>query len=243
MPRKKKKSVESARKRTAVYIDGYNLYYGRLRGSAYKWLDVVALSDSIIRIQDPTSSVDAVKLFTAHALATFATHGQDSVIAQQSYHRALRQLYSDRVQITLGIHSFDKTGTLLPVFIEGTPYDREHRARVWKLEEKQTDVNLAIAMYRDASKGLFEQQVVVTNDSDAEPTLKAIREDFPHITIGVITPIRPPSAGRFRSISASLERHAHWMRRYILDAELAAAQLPAHVPTNKKPIRKPPHWC
>ena len=43
-------------------------YYGRLRGSAYKWLDVVALSDSIIRIQDPTSSVDAVKLFTAHAL-------------------------------------------------------------------------------------------------------------------------------------------------------------------------------
>ena len=242
MPREKKKSVESARKRTAVYIDGYNLYYGRLRGSDYKWLDVVAFSDLVVRIQDPQSSVDVVKLFSAHALATFATHGRDSVIAQQSYHRALRHLYSSRVQIILGIHSFDKTGTLLPVFTAGAPYDRERRARVWKLEEKQTDVNLAIAMYRDASKGLFDQQVIVTNDSDAEPTLRAIREDFPQITIGVITPIRPPSEGRFRSISASLERHAHWMRQHIRDDELAATQLSPHVPTNKKPIRKPPHW-
>ncbi len=30
-------------KATAVYIDGYNLYYGRIRGTAFKWLDVVAL--------------------------------------------------------------------------------------------------------------------------------------------------------------------------------------------------------
>ena len=27
---------------TAVYIDGYNLYYGRIRGTRYKWVDLVS---------------------------------------------------------------------------------------------------------------------------------------------------------------------------------------------------------
>ena len=229
--------------RTAVYIDGYNLYYGRLRDSDFKWLDVVALFESIIKVQHSNASVNAVKLFTAHALAKFATHGQDSVIAQHAYHRALQARYPDRVEITLGSHSHDKTGTLLPTFTPGAPYDRNLRSRVWKIEEKQTDVNIAIAMYRDASKGLFDQQVICTNDSDAEPTLRAIREDFPLITLGVITPIRPASDDdRARSISASLKRHAHWTRRHILDAELAAALLPDQVPTKKKPIKRPVHW-
>jgi uncharacterized LabA/DUF88 family protein len=238
----KKKSRGSKTKRTSVYIDGYNLYYGRLRDSPHKWLDIVALFDQIIKVQDPRSSVDAVKLFTAYALAKFATHGQLSVVAQQSYHRALQLKYPERMHITLGNHSHDKAGTLLPEYVAGQPYDRLKRARVWKIEEKQTDVNIAISMYRDASKGLFDHQVIVTNDSDAEPTLKAIREDFHHVTLGVITPIRPLGTGGSRSISASLEKHAHWMRRYILDSELAAAQLPPHIPTNKKPIRKPDHW-
>jgi hypothetical protein len=32
---------------TTVYIDGYNLYYGALRGTPYKWLDVVRLFETI----------------------------------------------------------------------------------------------------------------------------------------------------------------------------------------------------
>jgi hypothetical protein len=37
--------------RVGVYVDGYNLYYGRLRGSAFKWLDTVkllAISDELL---------------------------------------------------------------------------------------------------------------------------------------------------------------------------------------------------
>lgn len=30
--------------RTNVYIDGFNLYYGAVKGTPYKWLDVAALS-------------------------------------------------------------------------------------------------------------------------------------------------------------------------------------------------------
>jgi len=35
--------------RTYVYIDGFNLYYGALKGTPYKWLDVKALFKAILR--------------------------------------------------------------------------------------------------------------------------------------------------------------------------------------------------
>lgn len=230
-------------KKTAVYVDGYNLYYGRLRGSAFKWLDMPALFDALLNTQDPTSVVEAVKFFTAPALGSFASHGQDSVDAQDSYHRALAHRHPRRFSIKLGNHSMDRKGALMPAFVDGQPYDRQRLTRVWRIEEKKTDVNIAMAMYRDACKGLFDQIVLCSNDSDAEPALEALREDFPAIVIGLVTPVRPPAEGSAqRRFSVSLAAHAHWTRRYILDEELAAAQLPDIVPTRKKPVRKPGHW-
>ena len=35
--------------RTYVYIDGFNLYYGALKGTAHKWLDINALFRNILR--------------------------------------------------------------------------------------------------------------------------------------------------------------------------------------------------
>ena len=238
-------SMETASRRTAVYIDGYNLYYGRLRGTSHKWLDVVALFEQILKIQDPGSTLAAVRFFTAPALARFAAHGQASMVAQQSYHRALEARHPALFSITLGTHSFDNSGTKLPTFVPGQPFDRDVRSHVWKLEEKKTDVNLAMAMYRDAAKGRVDQVVLCSNDSDAEPVLEVLREDFPALIIGVVTPAQPqPDAGGriHRGISTSLAAHAHWTRKYILDDELARAQMPLRVPTRKKPVDKPAHW-
>ena len=30
--------------RTRVYIDGFNLYYGAVKGTSFKWLDLVELA-------------------------------------------------------------------------------------------------------------------------------------------------------------------------------------------------------
>ena len=241
----KDNQVETVSRRTVGYIDGYNLYYGRLRGTSYKWLDLVALFQHILKVQDPEGTLDAVRFFTAPALARFASHGQASMIAQQSYHRALEARHRDRFSITLGTHSYDNSGTKLPTFVPGQPFDKHVRSHVWKLEEKKTDVNLAMAMYRDAAKGRVDQVVLCSNDSDAEPVLKALREDFPALIIGVVTPVHPPpeAGGRIhRGISTSLATQAHWTRKHILDDELASAQMPPRVPTRKKPIDKPAHW-
>jgi uncharacterized LabA/DUF88 family protein len=227
-----------------VYVDGYNLYYGRLRGTAFKWLDLVKLFDDLLIQRDQHEELAKVYLFTAPALATFATHGNASVEAQAAYHRALKAKYDDRFEAIYGTHSFDKSGTLLPVYVQGQPFDRTQRTRVWKLEEKKTDVNLALRMYRDACQGLYDRMILVSNDSDAEPALEALRSDFPHIMRGVVMPIRPVISGTaaHRRPSGSLAKQADWTLSHLSDAVLAAAQLPDIVPTRKKPIRKPAHW-
>jgi uncharacterized LabA/DUF88 family protein len=227
-----------------VYVDGYNLYYGRLRNSAFKWLDVVALFDSVVARRDQKEQIVRLRLFTAPALASFATHGAASVNAQSAYHRALLAKHPERFEIVYGKHSYDRSGTLLPSFVEGQAYDRTVRLRVWKLEEKKTDVNLALRIYRDACKGLYDRIIRMSNDSDAEPVLQALRQDFPHIMIGVVIPIPPPTPGEptHRRISGSLSNQADWMMPHLTDEQLREAQLPDHIPTRKKPLRKPPHW-
>lgn len=229
---------------TAVYVDGYNLYYGRLRGTAWKWLDLVALFERLLHEQNPASALVNLRYFSAPALARFATHGRSSVEAQQDYHRALLRVHAPRLSIRLGTHAFNRDGTLLPRFQPGGGFIRNDRVRVWLLEEKQTDVNLALAMYRDAAAGAFGQLVLCSNDSDAAPALEAIRSDFPGITLGVVAPRRPPTPTirAHRSASLALSTHAHWTRHHLLDDELERAQLRRIVPTGRKPIIRPAHW-
>ena len=47
-------------KRTIVYIDDYNLYYGLLKGATYKWLDLMAFVKSLLRSDH---EIVAVKYF------------------------------------------------------------------------------------------------------------------------------------------------------------------------------------
>ena len=48
---------------TIVYIDGSNLYYCALKGTAHRWLDIAAMSKAIL----PTSChIQAIKYYTAH---------------------------------------------------------------------------------------------------------------------------------------------------------------------------------
>ena len=48
--------------RTYVYFDGFNLYYGALKGTPYKWLNLVKLSNSLL---PPQYTVNKIHYFTA----------------------------------------------------------------------------------------------------------------------------------------------------------------------------------
>lgn len=223
--------------KTIIYVDGYNLFYGCLKHSQDKWLDLwKLLAGNILYAQDPESQVVRIKFFTADIRAKVASRGQAAQNAQHAYHRALEQMYSGRIQIIKGYYSLEKAHLL--AFRE--PPDKEHRVAVWRLEEKQTDVNIALDAYRDAAKGSAEQFVFVSNDTDLAPALLAMREDFGQsLRIGVIIPVRSTN---LRPGNQQLSKHANWTRHHITDAELSASQLPDKVPTNKKPILKPEYW-
>lgn len=227
--------------RTIVYIDGYNLYYSRLKGTPYKWLDIAALfRDQILRPQDPGAQLIAIKYFTSPVKANYARHGEASTHAQTQYHRALESREPGLVQIIKGFHIFEPTS--LPVHQEGLAPSKADVARVWVIEEKQTDVNIALQAYRDAARGEADQLVICSNDSDMEPALSMIREDFPVIKIGLVMPLQENSGTEGRVPNKRLTSLAHWVRRYIRDEELAKSQLPQHVQTKKKPASKPCHW-
>lgn len=227
--------------RTIVYVDGYNLYYGRITGTPYKWLDIPVLFQDILKVQDPSTVLEHVKYFSAPALANFSRRGADSANAQTDYHRALETKHPSTFSKILGKHSF--THDYAPLVVEGQKPDKDNRVLVWKVVEKKTDVNLAMAMYRDAAKGALDQLVLCSNDSDAEPALEAIRNDFPNLRIGIVTPRRPPSSDGERVISTSLSSWADWTRSHITDEELEKAQLPTNVrSTTGKIFKKPMHW-
>jgi hypothetical protein len=42
--------------RTFVYVDGFNLYYGAVKGTPYKWLDIQRLSELLL----PGHSVESI---------------------------------------------------------------------------------------------------------------------------------------------------------------------------------------
>ncbi len=225
--------------KTTIYIDGYNLYYGALKDSAYKWLDVVRLFSHIANDNNPKTGNVSVKFFTAPILSRLATHGDLSQKSQNDYHRALSRLYPNDFEVVAGYFSISEGW--FPK--HQNPIDRKDTVKAYKLEEKKTDVNIALHLYRDLLKGHCEQAVLVSNDSDLVPALEFIQEDFTDKYIGVVMPrIQKVGERDNRPYNVKLSNLADWTRGYITEEELGLFQLPDLVPTKRKPIIKPNYW-
>jgi hypothetical protein len=228
--------------RTTCFVDGYNLFYGLLGGTQYKWLDLQALLTHILRVEDPSSTLEAVSFFTSGVKPSLATRGIASKEAQDTY---LRALIARGVHVFYGRHQLESGKA--PRFIDkNTPASRANLVEIWKLEEKETDVHIAISMYRLAARQSalppeqrIEQLVLVSADTDMTPALRAIHEDFPELRLGVILPHRE---GIQRTVPGSLKQYAHWMRNVVTNVELAEHQFPPRVSTRKKPADKPDYW-
>ncbi|WP_311970458.1 NYN domain-containing protein [Pseudomonas baltica] len=228
--------------RTACFVDGYNLFYGLLANSPYKWLNLPSLLAHILHVEDPANTLHGISFFTSGVKPALATRGIASQHAQDTYIRALK---AKGVEVLMGLHQIESGKA--PRFIDKkTPPSRAEQVEIWKLEEKQTDVHIAISMYRLAVRQMtlpeekrIQQIVLVSADTDMTPALRALRDDFPELRLGVILPHRE---GVKRTVPGSLKQHAHWMRHVITNDELANHQFPERVPTLKKPAYKPDYW-
>jgi len=57
------------------------------------------------------------------------------------------------------------------------------------VEEKQTDVNIAIYLFRLAVADSYDKAIIISGDTDLTPAVKAVQATFPTKQIGVVLPI------------------------------------------------------
>jgi hypothetical protein len=208
--------------RTNVYIDGFNLYFGCLKHTAYKWLDVAELC----RLSLPAHyHVGRIRYFTA--LVSARPNNPHSRLRQQIFLRALAT--TPKLDIHYGTFMPKKHFRPLATPVPGLPPFVE----VLDSEEKGSDVNLATYLLYDAFNGEYDAAVVISDDSDLAEPIRIIRHDPKfrrHVT--VLSP-----RGKSRVLSSVATRF-----RQIEPANLQAAQFPPTLTDVNGIIRKPPLW-
>lgn len=225
--------------RTHVYIDGFNLYYGLLRGTPYKWINLEALCDQLL----PKNTVEKIYYFTAKVDAR--PEDPDQPVRQQAFLNALQTL--PRVEVHLGnflssvvaqpaVETNPATGGVLRV--AGKPVLKRDAAgavileRVLKSEEKGSDVNLAAHLLRDAYMGNCECAVVVSNDSDLLTPIRMAKTDC-NTVIGLVPPRSKGSIELKALADFKIDPRVHI---------LVNSQFPDQVPSPTGQITKPANW-
>ena len=206
--------------RASIYIDGFNLYYGALKNTTYRWLNVARMCSLLL----PHHSINQIKYFTARVKSR--PGDPDMHIRQQVYFRALQTV--PNLTIIEG-HFLTKPCRMALV----TPIGGQRTVEVIKTEEKGSDVNLAAHLINDGYKNLYELAVIVSNDSDLIEAVRIVRSDL-SLDVGVFNPHR-------RNPSVALRQSATFFRP-IRSGVLAASQFPPIMQDANGTFHKPNSW-
>ena len=207
--------------RTTVYVDGFNLYYGALKGSRWKWLDLAKLFETVLQSHH---DVQLIKYFTARVSGT--QNDPSKPQRQDVYLRAVQQF---RPQVKIYYGHFLSHPVRMPL---SRPQSGKRTVEVVKTEEKGSDVNLAAHLVNDAWLDAYDCAVVVSNDSDIAEAMRLVKEHHSSKRIGLLLP-------RTGSPSRQLRKHADFTRP-IRTGAVENSQLPDLIPGTN--IRKPEAW-
>ena len=207
---------------TSVYVDGFNLYYGALKRTRFKWLDLRRMVEQVF----PNDEIGEVHYFTATVEARRGDEGAPQ--RQQTYWRALRTLEG------LFIHE----GTFRPRTIRRPLASSLEGALefvdVRHVEEKKSDVNLATRLVADAGQQKYQQAVILSNDSDFDQALKCVRDEF---GLRVVL-LNPDIDGRTqRDIARSATSVKRLWKRHVRDS-----QFPSQMQDTQGEFHRPAAW-
>ncbi|MCK5320276.1 NYN domain-containing protein [Candidatus Parcubacteria bacterium] len=234
-------------KKACVYIDGFNLFYGILKGSKSKWLDL----EKLCKFYYPKYDIARISYFTA--LVKERKDNKESPVNQQIYLRALQTLPSFRK--TLGsfqenivrrplvsknkkgirqkvlISFFDLFDKMMPL-ANGDNYPKPQYALIKKTEEKGSDVNLGISLVSDAYKNQFDIAVVISNDSDLSGALRIVKNELGK-TVEILNPY-PTTNKKLQRASSNI--------KYIYKKVLPKLQFPNELTDKVGKFHKPKSW-
>jgi hypothetical protein len=201
------------RRRAAMYVDGFNLYHAidEMDRSYLKWLDLKQLA----RVIAPRSEVIRKVVWCT----AFRPQGRGKIQRQQLYYEALKArgvtcLVGHFVTHADGCNACGHTWTVST--------------------EKQSDVNLALAILDDAHENKFDICYLVTTDGDHAATARFLKERFPEKKLVIVAP-----PGRRQNKTLLEWADAQVSLEY---DHLYSALLPAVVNSPDGPIQRPPSY-
>jgi uncharacterized LabA/DUF88 family protein len=206
--------------RTIAYIDGFNLFYGSLKGRAWKWLDLCAYFE---RTLPPECKLVKVKYFTARVSGI--PGNPDGPKRQDVYLRALREHLGARFEVVEGHFKFSSSRAPLAE-------DPTQRVKVLKTEEKGSDVNLAVELLNDAWLDVFDCAAVVSNDADLARAMQLVKQQRAKRVV-----LYTPGAPKRRPLNELKQWSHHQVG--VLENDLAVCQLPNPTPGG---LTKPVGW-
>ena len=202
------------KERVAVYVDGFNLFYGmRSKGwRRYYWLDLQKLAENLLR---PYQSLETIRYFTASLLDDTSKANRQAI-----YLEALQTLPC------LSIHH----GYFQPKEVTCRKCGNVRRT----YEEKMTDVNIAVALLGDAHDNLFDTAMIISADSDLVGPVGAVLDRYPAKRVIAAFPPDRKSKHLRQVVSASFT---------IGRNKLRASQLPDQVTrADGFVLRRPMSW-
>jgi len=206
--------------RSIIYVDGFNLYYGAVKDTkGKKWLNL----EIFFRRLRPHDDVRAIKYFTTLVDGCASGH-------QEAYLLALSTLPT--VEVIYGKFK----PKMVRCGVKACSWTGERWFRV--LEEKRTDVNIAVTMMLDVLEDNCDRLVVVSGDSDLVPAISTIKALAPGKQITVYVPARNLIRGAAVEIRAAADKH-----RTLPNDLIAKSQFPATIRDGKGGyIQRPQDW-
>lgn len=157
-----------AQERVICFVDGFNLYHAihHLKTPYLKWVNLWTLASVFIR---PKSQ----QLNAAYYFSAYADWLPDAKSRHLRYVKAL---------VAAGV---------TPVMGKFKQKDRKCSKCGYKWqshEEKETDVNIALALLNLAYQNKYDRAFLISNDSDLAPAIHMVKACFPHKHITTIVP-------------------------------------------------------
>ena len=200
-----------------IYIDGFNLYYGAVKGTRYRWLNVAEMC----RLLLPHDHLHQIKYFTA--LVHPRPHDPGQLTRQQTFLRALRTIPN----LTVILGSFLTHDVMMLLAPPASGY-----VKVTKTEEKGSDVNLATHLLVDGYNNDYEIAIVVSNDSDLLLPIQVVTHQLGK-PVGLFNPQKHPSR--------VLLPHIAFVKQ-IRPGVLAKSQFPPVLTDSRGSFSKPASW-
>ncbi|MBW7838001.1 MAG: NYN domain-containing protein [Sphingomonadales bacterium] len=167
--------------RAAVYFDGYNLYHAvnDLGEPFLKWVNLWKLAEEMAK--GHSRIIEKVVFCTAY-------------FPGDTGKRARHEKYVNALKIN-GV-------TVLLGHTTKEPMDCKNCQHKWDApREKETDINLALAIFDDAYQDVFDDAYIVTADTDQAATMKVLKSRFPNKRIFSVTPPGRPVAVHLRDLA------------------------------------------